>query len=184
MTLEEKLQKLEQVVLRARAHFDIWWVYAGAGTRPRVLPTMNEFSEFFRFDEHAHQFAFVIYLCQLLERRAKTINLGAVIAKAQASGYPAEVTQKVSAIAGGMEPTWKKLVILRSNLFAHRTDQLGWDETFSRAGITANEIRTFTGKGLTAVHTLLGVKGSHLNQFTDDPERHVLRLLDALANPS
>lgn len=63
MTLHEKLERMEQVILRARAHFDVWWVDAGTPTRPRLLHTMNDFSEFFRFDEHAHQFAFV---CQSL----------------------------------------------------------------------------------------------------------------------
>ncbi len=184
MTLHEKLEKLEQVVLRARAHFDIWSVYAGAGARPRLLPTMNDFSEFFRFDEHAHQFTFVVHLCQLLDRRAKTINLRTLIGEAHASGYSTQATEKAGSIAAEMEPIWKKLIMLRSNLFAHRSEQLGWNEAFSRAGVTANEIRRFTEQGLEAVHKLLGATGSHLNHFSDLPERDVLRLFDRLATPS
>jgi hypothetical protein len=180
MTLHQKLEKLEQVVLRARAHFDIWWIYAGADTRPRLLPTMNDFSEFFRFDEHAHQFTFVVYLHQLLDQRAKTINLRAVIAEAQAANYRVQAIERAATIVTQMEPVWKKLVILRSNLFAHRSDQLAWNDAFSKAHISTNEIRTFTEQGLAAVHALLDATGSHLNHFGDLPQRDVLRLFEGL----
>jgi AbiU2 len=176
VTLLAKLQRLEQVILRARSHFDIWRVYSGPDTRKQLLPTMQQYSEFFRFDEHAHQFTFIGYLYQLLDRSKGTISLLALIDEATAAAFPETAVAKARATVVQMQPVWKAICILRSNLFAHRSDSLGWEEAYLRANVTPNQICTFIEQGLEALHSLLSVTGSHMNDFSNLPRAHIIRL--------
>jgi hypothetical protein len=177
MTLLGKLRRLEQVILRARSHYDIWRIYSDPEILPQILPTLNRYSEFSRFDEHAHKLTFVVYLYQLLDRRRRTINLQALIAEAKGAGYPPEAIQQAEESAKMMEPTWKKICIIRSNLFAHRSDGLDWEEAFVKAAITPDQICGLMEQGLRGVHALLNATGHHLNDFSDLPGAHALRFV-------
>ena len=73
-----RLQLAGQLVARARIFYDIWWFYEGADTRPKIIGTMNTYSEFFRFDSHANFVALIVYLGGLFETRADTVNLPAL----------------------------------------------------------------------------------------------------------
>ncbi|HVS26275.1 MAG TPA: hypothetical protein VHE58_03110 [Burkholderiales bacterium] len=63
----EDLDLAGQLAVRARVFLDIWWVYEGKPTRGKYLATMSRFSEFYRFEPHAHFVAMVMYLSQLFE---------------------------------------------------------------------------------------------------------------------
>jgi hypothetical protein len=57
--IEDRIERAAQLVLRSRVFFDIWLYFEGAYTRPHLLDTMNEFSEFFRIvrsiDRHSSE---------------------------------------------------------------------------------------------------------------------------------
>src|SRR5688572_22642030 len=71
----------------AWASFDIWWIYASHETRPDYLETMNEFSEFFRFDEHAHFVNMIMLVSSLYDPTGNTVTVRSVINKAVAEGH-------------------------------------------------------------------------------------------------
>jgi hypothetical protein len=107
--LETKLDTLVQLVLRTRFFFDLWWVYEGAPTRPKYLDAMNQYSEFFRFDTHAQQVAYTIYLCQLFEGKPKTLNITGVLRDAKARGLPQSNIAVVEQLLQEAKPIVRKL---------------------------------------------------------------------------
>jgi hypothetical protein len=73
--IDHHLERAAQLVLPSRIFFDIWFYFEGKDTRPAIIDTMQQFSEFFRFDPHAHFVAFVVHIAALFEKRGRTISL-------------------------------------------------------------------------------------------------------------
>jgi hypothetical protein len=68
LPLDERIELSAQLVKRARIFHGIWFFYEGAETRPAILDTMNCYSEFFRFESHAHFVSLVVHLAALFEK--------------------------------------------------------------------------------------------------------------------
>jgi hypothetical protein len=182
LPLDERLEVAAQLIKRARIFYDIWWFYEGADTRPALLDTMDEYSEFFRFDSHAHFVAFVVYLAGLLETRSDTVNLRALLQEAKDSGVvaPDEIAKAEAALswACGLVP---KVAILRNNLFSHRSAKLSYKEVFEKASITPNQLRDLTDAGLRVTNILLTARGLQERSFHDLPKAHTQALFNDLA---
>ena len=104
-TFKKLLSTLTQITLRARLHWDIWWVYEGEDEHTKFLPTMNRYSEFFRYDIHAHLTTLIIAAYQLYEVKRTTHNLGALVKRASSEpGIPASYVQAASSLLKGAEP--------------------------------------------------------------------------------
>ena len=184
MELEEKLDILIQLVLRARTFFDFWWIYEGAPTRTNYLPAMNRYSEYFRFDSHAHHVAFTIYLCQIFEDNQKTLNIINAVKEAKDRGLSAtHVETAEAAIQEGL-PIWKKLVIVRSNLFAHRSASLSYSEAFKKASLSPNEIRRLSELGLKGVNSLRTALSQKEYEFSTLPGNDLEDLLNEITPKS
>ena len=84
LPLDERLDRAGQLEVRSRIFLDIWFYFEGKDTRPNILDTMNEFSEFFRFAPHAHFVSFVVTIAALFEKRTDTINLPQLTKEMQA----------------------------------------------------------------------------------------------------
>jgi len=175
--LETKLDVLVQLVLRARCFFDLWWVYEGAPTRQMHLDAMNQYSEFFRFDTHAQQVAYTIYLCQLFEDKSKTLSISAALRQAKHKGLPPQTIAVVEQLLQKAKPIVKKLIIIRSNLFAHRSLTLDYGTAFTRASITPNQIRCLCEIGLKALNSLRVAIRQNEHEFSALPAEDLGRLL-------
>ena len=175
--LEKKLDILVQIVLRARAFFDFWWTYEGLETRQKYLPGMNNYSEFFRFDVHAHQLSYIIYLCQIFESRTKTLSINNVLKEVQDRGISDRNIVEAQRVLQEGTPIYKKLVIVRSNLFAHRSASLNYPEAFSMASVNPNDIRRLTELALEATNLLRLALGLETQEFSTLPKNHIEKLL-------
>jgi hypothetical protein len=170
------------LVVRARSFYDLWWLYESEDTRSGIISTLNEYSEFFRFDVHAHFVAYIVYLVGLFENRADTVNLAALVREAERSG-----THRPDTIAGAHKllaqarPLSSKVAILRSDLFAHRNISLSYAAAFRRASVSPNELRELTDIGLRIVNPLLAAKGFQEQCFHELARCDAERVFDALA---
>ena len=177
----DRLQLAGQLVARARIFYDIWWFYEGADTRPKIIDTMNMYSEFFRFDSHANFVALVVYLGGLFEKRADTINLPALVSEAGASGTaPADVIAQAKSLLAQVEALQPKVAILRSNLFAHRSASLSYAAAFRKAAIEPNQLRELTEVGLRVVNLFLVARRLPEQVFHGGARQHAEALLKAL----
>jgi AbiU2 len=172
------LGTLTQVTLRARLHWDIWWVYEGKDERPKHLPVMQKYSEFIRFDVHAHLTATITALYQLYEKKRGTRNLGVLLKRASSEpGVAASVTQAAASVFAGVEPLAKKVRILRNNAFGHRSLDIGYDDAFAKASITPFQLRDLSIASLEIVNHFHRGFGDADWPFNDYPIGHLRRLL-------
>ena len=108
---------------------------------------MNEFPDFFRFDEHAHFAAFVVHIATLFDKRNDTVKLEKlrkIILKKFPVGDEIEkewetLFQQANAIAS-------KVLILRNNAFAHRSDEVNYNESFKLANVSPDEFLVLVEK--------------------------------------
>jgi hypothetical protein len=51
-----------------RLFLDLWFYFEGRSSQGKIIKTMDEYSEFFRFTTHAYFVAYVIYMLPLIAR--------------------------------------------------------------------------------------------------------------------
>lgn len=153
--LREDFDLVGHIAVRARVFLDIWWIYDGKPSREKHLETMNRFSEFYRFEPHAHFVAMVMYLSQLFESRDKTLNLPSLLENARSIGILKSAGDQGFLILDSVKPLISKVTILRSNLFAHRNAKLSYEEVFDKAKVTPDQLRELS-KAALRIANLLG----------------------------
>ena len=182
LPIDERLETAAQLVLRARIFYDIWRFYDGDETRPAIIDAMRRYSEFFRYDPHAHFFSFIVHMAALLEARQDTINLPNLSKEFRDSGLiEARVAVEVDALLQQATPFASKVAILRSNLFAHRSVSLSYAEAFNKAAVTPNELRELTEIALKIVNRLLISRGFTCHVFNGLPLSCAEAMLKALS---
>ena len=177
--IDDRLEIIGNLVVRARIFFEIWWFYEGAETRPQILETMNEYPEFFRYDSHAHFTSYVIHMAALYEKRQDTINLPSLTTELH-SVDPNYVENHVTPLFLLTDSVAKKIFILRSSLFAHRSRSLTYATAFDTASVSADEMRDFTATSLQIVNHLRFIKHLPEKIFTPLPQSHIAKILKAL----
>lgn len=182
LPINEQLETAGDLVVRTRIFYDLWWFYEGAETRPQIIDAMNHYPEFFRFDSHAHFVAFVVHLAGLFERRDDTINLpGLLLELAEAKLLEPEAAAEAESILNEAKPLIPKVIILRSNLFAHRSASLSYAKAFEKADVTANQLGHLSNLSLRLVNCLLIARGLKDRIFHTLSRAHLKAMLDAIA---
>jgi uncharacterized protein YfeS len=117
---------------------------------------MGCFNEFFRFTPHAHFVAFVVHMAALFEKRNDTINLPRLAAEMKAAKLISpQKAAEVEALLDEAAQLASKLVILRNNLFAHRSAFVSYAAAFRKATVTAKQLRDLTEIALRIANRLL-----------------------------
>jgi hypothetical protein len=180
LPIDERLESAAQLIIRSRIFLDIWFYFESKDTRPAIIDTMNRFSEFFRFDPHAHFVAFIVHIAALFEKRRNTINLPALARELKRSNQlSAQAAADTDALLSQAHQLAPKVCILRSNLFAHRSAVLSYDEAFKRAAVTPAQLRDLTEIALKIVNLLL-VRELRDRDFNTMPREHAEAMLKAL----
>ena len=135
---------------------------------------MQCYSEFFRFDKHAHFVAFIVHIAALFDKRRDTINLPRLATQLKSLISPQDEAD-VATLLTKAAPFVSKVAILRHNLFAHRSATLTYADAFKIADFTPNELRDLTEIALKLVNRLLIARGLKDKVF------HELALEDANA---
>src|SRR5258707_14629511 len=135
----ERLERAGQLVVRSRIFYDICFFFESAEARPVIIEVMRRFNEFFRFDPHAHFVAFVVHTAALFEKRRDTINLPSLLKEMKTANLiSAQDAAEVDALLAQAKDVASKVTILRSNLFAHRSATLSYDDAFKKPSVTPN----------------------------------------------
>lgn len=183
LPVDERLETAGQLVLRARIFYDIWRYYEGAETRPKILDTMNEYSEFFRFDPHAHFVSFIVHIAALFESRDDTINIPSLAQEFEASGAVSAATvSAINRLLDNVKTQRTGVVVLRHNLFAHRSSSITYADAFKKASLTPNQLLELTEVALQIVNGLLRERGLKEHFFNQLPLAHAQAMLKSLAH--
>jgi hypothetical protein len=173
LPLDDRLETAAQLAKRARIFYEIWWYYEGAQTRSQILDTMQAYSEFFRFEPHAHFVSAVTYLAGLYESRGNTINLSQLIREAEAAGVDKAAIDKAQGLMTASAGLVSKVMILRSNLFAHRSASLSYEDVFRKAELKPDQLGELADTALNVANTLLLARGLD-EQFSHELSRRAV----------
>jgi AbiU2 len=181
LPVDERLEEAAQLVLRSRIFFDIWSYFESKDTRPAIIDTMNYFSDYFRFDPHAHFVAFIVHIAALFEKRRDTINLPDLARELKQSNLiSAQAAADIDVLLSHANQFAPKVCILRSNLFAHRSASLSYDGAFKKAAVTPRQMRLLTELALKIVNQLLLARGLGNHSFYPSPREDAEAMLKAL----
>lgn len=166
----------------ARASYDIWWIYAGVDTRPQYIEAMNDYSEFFRFDQHAHFIAVVVGVSSLFDTTDGTITVRSVVNKAVADGFM-EAKPLVS-VVDRLQADRRVIGVahLRNKLLAHRDNRLSYRQAFKDAGIAPDDLRDLLQEAFNVIGRiadLVDVTGPIHNTIVGDHAEAMLQKLRA-----
>jgi hypothetical protein len=156
-SLIERLNTAGQLSVRAKIFYDVWRCYYDELNREDQFHyTVNLYTEFFRFDYHAHLMCFVLSYAALLEPRGDTINLGQLVkdtldVAAVLATERTEINDLLDKILKFRSP----IMMLRNNAFAHRSASLSYNSAFKKAQITPNELRELSDDVLKLTNRLL-----------------------------
>lgn len=179
--LDERIKLAAHLTVRARVFYDLWWLYKGQDTRPKIIAVMNRYPNFFRFDTHAHFVALVMDLAGLFEAGRYTINFGALI-KASQPHIEHQAHESAKKLLAGIRPVSSRLKVLRDHLFAHRSASLSYKDAFVAAQIAPNQLRDLITNGFQLVNILLAARGLRTEPFHDlERTDHDLARTDAEA---
>lgn len=180
LPINERLRTAAKLAVRTRIFLDLWFHYAGQPTRPGILGAMNEYPEFFRFDEHAHFVSGVLHLSALWEQRRDTVSLPNLSQEVAGELRP-ELREALITSLSEAQVTARKVCILRSNLFAHRSAVLSYAAAFELCRLTADELLALSDRSLTIANLLLGSRNLPQEAFTPLPVAHLSSMLTAIA---
>ena len=86
LPLNQRLDRIGQHIVRARLFLDLWFYFEERDSRRKIIETMREYNEFFRFTPHAYFVAYVIYMAGVFDKRSDTISLPPLVREVKAAG--------------------------------------------------------------------------------------------------
>ena len=183
LIVERQLEIVTQQLVRAKISHDIWWLYKGSETRPAIIETLNEFSEFFRFDEHAHFVSMVIHCAVVWDNVSGTVSQPTVSKQIlDPRRFPADQTL-TDDIAGRAKEAGG-LVKLRHEAIAHRSVQFDYSAAFRRAGLVPNSVAGMLEAWLQLINRLRIRKSLSEVIFAEIPLQHLQQLIHSLGGPN
>ncbi|MNS06313.1 hypothetical protein D3C72_377350 [compost metagenome] len=180
LSLNERIRIIGSNTSLAWASFDIWWTYASHETRPDYLETMNQFSEFFRFDEHAHFVNMIMLVSSLYDPTGKTITVRSVINKAVAEGHTALKGMVPVCDTFADDAAIKGVLHMRNKLYAHRDTASTVAGVYADAALTADDIRDLIQRAQWMIDRVVEVVGGQPVVRNTIVGEHVSKMLKTL----
>ena len=183
LSVERQLEIVTQQIIRAKIFYDIWWLYVGSESRPQIIETLDNFSEFFRFDEHAHFVSMIVHCAVVWDKRRDAVSLPSVaksILDPRRNGDQKVLLDKIESY----RPVAERLRTIRDKAIAHRSIELDYADAFKKAGVIPDCISTALHNWLDAVNALRTEKGMNTAVFAELPLEHARELIYALGGPN
>ena len=180
--VERRLEIVTEQIIRAKLFYDIWWFYKGNETRPHIIDTLNNFSEFFRYDEHAHFVSMIVHCAVVWDSRSNNISLCTVAKCILDPRRNCADRESVSAIEE-LRKNASGLVKIRHEAIAHRSGEFDYDEAFRRARVVPASIPVMIEAWLEVANNFRTAKGLPKSEFAELPLVHARRIITKLGGP-
>ena len=182
LPLDERLYRAGQHVVRARLFLDLWFYFEEKTTRAKIISTMREYNEFFRFTPHAYFVAYVIHIAVVFDRTRNTISLTRLAKEMKAARLiQGQEAAELDALLAEAAPIVEKVNILRHGAFAHRSASISYDEVFKLAAVRPDQLRDLTEMALKITNRLLLARGLKDEFFTTLPREDAEKMMKTLA---
>lgn len=182
LSLEKRLYRAGQHVVRSRLFLDLWFYFEGAETRPKIIETMREYNEFFRFTPHAYLLAYVVHITAMFDKRRDTISLTRLTHEMKAKRLiPGQTITELEALFVEARQIASKVAVLRHSVVAHLSAKMSYNAAFKEAAVTAHQLRDLTDLALKIANRLLLARGLREEFFTTLPLEAAKAMMNALA---
>jgi AbiU2 len=172
LPLNQRLGRIGQHIVRARLFLDLWFYFEEQDSRRKIIDTMREYNEFFRFTPHAYLTTYVIYMAGVFDKSRDTISLAPLVREVKVAGQlKARDTMIVDALLLKAKPIADKVATLRHNAFAHRSAHISYDDAFDLAAVRPQQLRELTDIALEIANQLLLAVGSRISTLMKSPEK-------------
>lgn len=140
--IEQYVEELQHTCVVAGLNYEIWWLYKEKESRKRFVDTLNDYPLFFQTSLHAHFVAMIIALYRFFETRHDTVNFPGLIKLLKKDGSITQADlKKFESKINQAKILWRKVSVLRNNLFGHKATTLDNDGIWKKACLTPNQLR-------------------------------------------
>ncbi|WP_299439787.1 hypothetical protein [uncultured Rhodospira sp.] len=185
--IDRELNELANILLYARAFFDIYWHYENRETRKNITDVLNVYVEFFRYDIYAHQISSIVFLNMLFDTSKRAISirkLSQEIKKMECIDQ--EACLRIDDRLASIESPVKKIKVIRDKALAHRAKGDMYKDVFREAGLSANELIRVMDVAIDVLNELRLARGLTdvlFRPYTTDTLRSMISDLKAFNSP-
>lgn len=134
--INSHIKSIQDTIVAAEHNHDIWWIYKSRDTRPKFIDVMNTYMAFFQTSIHAHFVAMIVALYRLYETRRDTISLPQLLKLLDIDhSLSDDARNRVRELMKEAKPIWIKIGIIRSEVFAHLSNERDFEESFKKADL-------------------------------------------------
>ncbi len=182
LSVEQRLETLTQIIIRARIYYDFWWFLEGEELLPQIIDTLNDFPDFFRFSRHSYFVCLTVNTAVVWDKRKDNISLEQIASDVlDCQRYPAH--KEIVSNIEKLKAEAKGLAIIRHGAIAHRSSTETYTEVFERAGLIPNKIPTMLSAWLDIANKLRAELNLGPAAFQDMPLEHLQALIHVLGGP-
>lgn len=182
LSLERRVDIAAQLAVRARTYLDMFEFFEDVETAPKINDAINDYPWFFRLHHHVYRFAFVVEIAGLFKRNNGTVNLPHLLDECRSKLKETE-WQAISSKMEEWEVIASKAELIRSKALAHRSADLDYDDAFSGADVTRNQLKGLNDLSLEVANRLCEATGrSTLVFVTRETLRDARRLFKVLGS--
>ncbi len=139
--IKDTLNELSDDLKDASLSYDMWRELTDANNMDDFKEVLHEHSFFFQTIIHANLVTFIITLYRLFENKNNTINIPNFISEIyESKSLPDSINNRIMKYVDEITDTWKKICILRSNVFGHKSRKLNPESAFVKAEITPDQM--------------------------------------------
>lgn len=181
--LDRQLEIVTQQVIRASIYFDLWWFYQSADTRPRIVNTLNDFGDFFRFDEHAQFVSMIIHCGAIWDNTNGAVGLVTLsrkILNPKKSISDKAISEKMLKY----QSEAAALITIRNEAIAHRSATFDYSDAFKRAQLVPGTLPKAMASWLIVINELRAKRNLHEEAFSTGPLDDARRLVHSLGGPN
>lgn len=178
MAFDDQLEIASEQATIAQVNWDLYWLVWEKTSRARYLQALEEYREFFRFDQDAHFTAFVVGVMRLFDTRSDTISLAGLTQQLNPRN------PKIEAELVAIEPIVEKVRHIRHKVKAHTDISASPEDIFKQAGVTFGELGTLATKAMEIVNMIREAHGWEPTPFHELHAENFKALLELiLADP-
>ena len=140
-SLTEQLPDILDELRETQQFFSVWRAFTNVANHVTFEPTMKQYPLFFDSVVRAHLSALIVALYRIYDGDPRSRSLRQLYEGAKSLNIlEGQVIEKTSRLDSEIGDIWKKVCILRSNVFGHRSARLSPEKAFDKAGLSPDEL--------------------------------------------
>jgi len=180
-SLTTQLPDVLDELREAQQFFSVWRAFTNAENQAVFEPTMRRYPQFFDSVVRAHLAALIVALYRLYEGGSKTRSLRRLYEDTKSLNiFEQKIIESASELDYSIRDIWKKVCILRTNVFGHKSAKLCSEKAFEKAELTPDELATMIKRAQRLFNCISRTLTHSAHAFNTSATRDVSNLMTRL----